>query len=284
MYRLATLLALLIALAVGCGDSGEDDSNSSSPTATQSADKGADDLKEASKTEERERKSDKDADEEKSSDEDEDEDDDGPKSEQELHEEQEDAFERLPAGQKADLIKTVVRSALLRFGLKVSDVQVSTNGRKVKAIVTRKTACRAIASQEPHMVLAIQEGAPGVHSVVFEVAGTGQELGYYVLNCERPKMPSGEGRVLLEHTAVGGPWTSRVFTIKVERWALEWENLGSSMAGIVVPIAGESKDRYFKPVGSQKPESGRYEYRGSGKFQLKVSGAARWSVRVKEIR
>jgi hypothetical protein len=97
-------------------------------------------------------------------------------------------------------------------------------------------------------------------------------------------MPNGAGRVVLSHSAVGGPWTSKRFVIKAKRWALEWVNESTSMAVVIAPLGGKSKGKYFKPVGSQKREAGRYEYRGTGKFAIKASGSGGWSLRVKEIR
>lgn len=135
------------------------------------------------------------------------------------------------------------------------------------------------------MTEAIKVTIPALRSIRYEVSGTGQELGYYVLSCPRPKAPNGPGQVVLTHTGVGGPWTSRQFEIKSKRWALEYENHGNSLAVIAVPADKDKEDRkYVKPVTSQKPEGGRLNYKGPGRFLLKVHGAGQWTVRVKEIR
>jgi hypothetical protein len=288
MYRLAILLTLLIALAAaGCGDSGDDSGSAPSavagaPESAQSGDDG-----DGSASSEAKKKNDDSA--EKSSgdeDADEAEDDDEPKSNEEFDGDQEAAFAKLPPEAKSDLIETVVRSALLSYGLKLTDVQVRNGGRAATAIVARRGACNFVASQEQSLVETIKQGAPVLKSVRFKVAGTGQQLGYYVLGCKKPEIPSGTGRVLLDHSGVGGPYTSKRFTIKSKRWALEWVNEAASLAAVIVPVGGESKEeeRSFKPVGSQKPESGRYAYTGRGTFQIKAYGAGGWRFRVKEIR
>ena len=133
------------------------------------------------------------------------------------------------------------------------------------------------------MVVAIQHGASDVRSVRFGVEGTDQELGYYVLGCKKPEMPNGAGRVVLEHDGVGGPYTSKPFVITSKHWALEWENQGASLAVILYPLDDKAEHNYAKPVGSKKPESGRYEYTGGGKYLVKAYGQGAWSIRVKEI-
>ena len=284
MYRLVMLLAVLIALvAAGCG--GSDDDSDSAPSAVAKAPDSAPSGDTGDPGSRASEKKKDDASERSSDDEDEEEaeDDDEPKSERELHEEQEEAFQELAPDRQLLLVKTVVRAALLRFGLRMVDVELGNGGRKVTAVVGRKGACNFVASQEPNLTLAITESAPGVKSVRYEMAGTGQELGYYVVGCKKPEIPSGAGRVVLDHSGVGGPYTSKRFEIKSKRWALEWVNEAASLAVIVVPVSGESKDEYFKPVGSRKRESGRYEYKGRGTFQIKAYGSAGWRVRVKEI-
>ena len=283
MYRLAMLLALFAALVVsGCGGSG-DDSDSAAPSAVAQAEDSApsgDDSDRSAPAEDAKEKKDDAADE----DGDEAEDDDAPKTEAELHEAQEEAFEKLPPKRKSDLIEAIVAAALPRFGLKLVDLEVRDGGHAATAVVARRGACNFVASQEPNLLVAIQQGAPGLESMRFEVAGTGQELGDYVVGCEKPEIPSGAGRVVLEHSGVGGPYTSKRFTIESKRFALEWVNEAGSLAVIVEGVAGESKDKYFKPVGSQKRESGRYEYTGTGTFQIKAHGEGGWTIRVKEIR
>jgi hypothetical protein len=282
MYRLATLLALLIALAVvGCGGSGNDSDSAPSAVATgdsaSSDDTGDSESKrEADKT---------DADKKSSKDEhkDEDEEDDGPKTHEEVHEEQEEAYAKLPLERKAMLVETVVRSAALSYGLKVVDVKLRRGGRAATATVARKGACSFVASQEPNLALTIKEGVPGLKSIRLLVAGTGKEIGYYVLGCKKPEIPSGAGRVVLDHSGVGGPYTSKPFKIKSKRWALEWENHGSSLAVILAPLDKKAKENYAKPVGSKKTEAGRYEYTGGGKYRIQAYGAGGWRVRVKEI-
>jgi len=282
MYRLASLLTLLIALiAVGCGGSGDD--SDSAPAAVADAHDGApsDDDADSASAEDAKKKENKNDGAAKAS-EDGAKEDDEPKSEHELLEEQEEAFKKLPPKRKLALVEAAVRSALLRWGLELVDVELTRGGRRVNAVVARKGACNFVASEEPNLVVTIKHGAPWVKSARFEVAGTGQELGYYVLGCKKPEIPSGAGRVVFEHSGVGGPYSKR-FKIETKRWALEWVNEGGSLGVIVVPTGGESKHKYFKPVGSQKPESGRYNYTGRGSFRIRAYGAGGWRIRVKQI-
>ena len=283
MYRLAMLLAVLIALAAaGCGGS-DDDSDRGASVVAQTQDgapSGADAGDSGANAEQKKKKE---ATEESSDDEDHAEDDDEPKTHEELHEEQEEAYAKLPLKRKSAVIEAVARSALLRFGLTLVDVQIRDGGRKATAVVARKGACAFVASQEPNLVLAVQQGVPGLKSIRFDVAGTGKQIGYYVLGCKQPEMPSGAGRVVLEHSGVGGPYVSKPFEIKSKRWALEWENQSSSLAVILEPLDKKAKDNYAKPVGSQKPEAGRYDYKGGGTYRIQAYGAGGWSVRVKEI-
>ena len=288
MYRLAILLALFALLIAGCGggdsDSGGDESNG--PTAAVAGASDEAQAAEPKKAETSKKKTKKAADDEKEKPAAEDEEDDGSDDDSsgDPHEAAEEALEKLPAQEREKAIRAAVQAALLRFNLRLADLEVSDGGRKINVLVTRASACNAVAKDEPNMVLLIQDGAPVVKTATFEVAGTGQELGYYVLTCKREKMPSGPGKVVFKHTAVGGPYTSPTFEIKSKKWALEWENQGSSMACIVVAVGGKSKDGYFEPVGERKRGAGRNVYTGSGTFQLKIHGAALWSVRVKEIR
>ena len=292
MYRLAVLLALFALFAVGCGGGGSD-SGGDGPNGAASAVAGASDEAQAAEPKQSDAK--KQADSKKAADDaeqkttkddggDDSEEGDDEHASEDPHEAAEEALAKLPAKARANRIRSVVESALLRFNLRLANLEVGEGGRKINVIVTRASACNAVAKDEASMVLLIQEGAPIVESATFEVAGTGQELGYYVVNCRREKMPSGPGRQVFEHTGVGGPYTSPKFEIKTKKWALEWENQGSSMACIVLAVGGKSEGEYFKPIGERKRGAGRNVYTGSGTFQLKIHGAALWSVRVKEIR
>lgn len=287
MYRLATLLTLLIALAAaGCGGSGDD--SDSAPSAVAQAPSGDDaggssGSDGAKKEQEADKKSADDEGDGKPDDETGD--DDEPMTHEEQHEAAEEVFEKLPLERKQELLETTARNALLRFGLKMVDAKLLNRGRSATVAVSRKGACTFVASQEPNLKLTIKQNMPGLKSVRFEMAGTGQQLGYYVLGCKGPEIPSGAGRVVLDHSGVGGPYKSKRFKITSERWALEWVNEGASLAVIVQAVGGESKEEetYFKPVGSQKPESGRFDYKGKGTFQIHAYGAGGWRVRVKEI-
>ena len=282
MYRLALLLALLIALAaVGCG--GSDDDSDPAPSAVAQAPESkpsGDDRKGSASSESKKEKDDS---EEKSSEDDEDEADDEHKTEDEVRKEQEEAYLKLPLERQSQIVETVIRSALLRFKLELVDVEVRRRGRAATAIVARRGACGFVASQEANLEVTIQQGLPGLKAVRFEVAGTRQLLGYYVLGCDKPELPSGAGRVVFEHTGVGGPYMSKRFEIKSDRWALEWVNQGASLAVILEPMDKAAESHYAKPVGSQEPESGRYEYRGGGTYRIRAHGAGRWELRIKEI-
>ena len=283
MYRFAILLTLFVALGVaGCGGGSDDDADSPPAAVAQTSDNepSGDDTGAAPSDENKKKKDE--AAEESSTDEDkaENADDGEPKTQKE---EAGEAFEQLPSDRKLAAVETVVRSALLAFGLKLVEVELQDGGRKANAVVARKGACNFVASQEPNLQASIKSAVPGLKSVRFEVARTGQELGYYVVGCKKPEIPSGTGRVVFEHSGVGGPYTSKRFKITSKRWALEWVNEAASLAVIVVPVGGKSKGEYFKPVGSQKRESDRYEYKGSGTFQIKAHGAGGWRLRVKEI-
>ena len=291
MYRLATLLALLILAAAGCGGSDGDDSDSSPPAVANapSESSGSDDTPAGSSSKdepEQEQKKKKGEKKPVITKEEADTDDDGKLSEEEIHEAQAKAYLRLPTSKQAVIVKTVARVVLLQFNMKLADVELSDRGRSIKVLITRASACQGVASQEPQMVAALKGGIESAKKVSFAVAPSGQAFGYYVLRCKKPEMPNGPGRKVFEHTGVGGTYTSPPIEIKGDRWALEWENLGATLAVIVIATGGEAKREkmYFKPVGSQKAESGRYNYRGSGTFQLKIHGASRWSVRIKEIR
>jgi len=205
---------------------------------------------------------------------------DEPESEDGGHGGEEQSVENLSAKQKQKLATIVARSALLQFGLKLASAKLS--GSSLNVVVTRASACRADATQEPNMVEVMKAGVPGVKSVYFGVAGSSKELGYYVLDCKRPKMPNGPGQVVLEHTGVRGPYIKR-FRIDTKHWALEFENQSTSLAVIVESVGGKRKGDYFAPVGSRKAEAGRKTYLGPGLFQVKAYGAGRWSIRAKEL-
>jgi hypothetical protein len=283
MYRLATLMTLFVMLLAGCGGSGDDDS-SSSPSAV--ADNPGD-LAESQDASDRESSAAKSAREGegegstradargRSNDTGEDSD---------SHTDADEAFDAFDPAQKRDLITAVVRASLLRFGLKLARIEFADGYRKLTVYITRRSACRAVASQEPSIVTLIRTSAPRVRTVRFEVEGTGQALGYYVLGCKMPEMPDGPGKQVFEHTGVGGPYYSKKFEIRTKRWALEWQNLGASLAVLVKAVGGESKGGTFKPVGSTKPEAGRFEYTGAGVFEITAYGAGRWTVRAKEMR
>jgi hypothetical protein len=286
MYRLAISLALLIALLAGCGGGGSgDDSNSASPAVAQAPAKSGDSGKNAvlakakqhSATKKDPDTGDDDADADSSKDAAE-----GKPTEVDEHAAEENAFAKLTPKERQKLVTTVARSALLQFGLKLASAKLSANAHRLNILVTRGSACRADATQEPNMAAVMKNAVPGVKAVRFGVAGTGKELGYYVLDCKRPTMPNGPGRVVLNHTGVRGPYIKR-FRIDTKRWALEFENQAGSLAVVIAGVAGKTKGDYFAPVGSQKPEAGRKTYHGPGLIEVKVYGAGRWSIRAKEL-
>jgi len=280
MYRLATLLALLLALtAAGCG--GSNDGDSASPAAVTADAGGSEGNENTGPSTNADDKQGGRGDEKQSADAKGKAGEDGDDSD--VAADPAEALREADPKDRSRAIETTVRSALLQFGLKVASVEVRDLGSKLTVNVTRATACRAVASQEGNMVVTIQQGAPTVKSVRFEVAGTGQQLGYYVLGCKKPEMPNGAGRVVLEHDGVGGPYTSKTFEIESKHWALEWENQGASLAVILYPRDEKAKHNYAKPVGSKKPEAGRYDYTGGGKYLVKAYGQGAWSIRVKEI-
>ena len=281
MHRFVLLAMLVVLAAAGCGGSGDD--SGSAPSAAEQASDSAASGDDASTSDE-DAKTKPDAD-EKSSSGDKDEEggeDDEIKTHEDSEQAQEEAIEKLPLERKVKLIETVARSALLRFGLRLVDVELTDGIRKVTVVVSRKGACKFVAKQEPNLALAIKEAVAGIRSLRFEVAGTGQQLGYYVLGCKKPEIPSGAGRVVLDHSGVGGPYKSKRFKITSKRWALEWVNEAASLAVIVKAVGGESKGDYFRPVASQKPDSDSYEYTGRGTFQITAYGAGGWRIRVRE--
>ena len=292
MYRLAILVALFAVFAVGCGggdsDSGGDDSNGAAAAVAGASDEAqAAEPKESDAKQKRDsKKAAHDADKKKAADDANDDagEGDAEQASKDPHEAIEEALEKAPTGKRNGIIRAAAQAALLRFGMRLADLEVLDGGRKINVFITRASACNGAAKDEPNMLLLIQESAPIVKSARFEVAGTGQQFGYYVLNCKREKMPDGPGREVFEHTGVSGPYTSPKFEIKTKKWALEWENQGNSMACIVLAVGGKSEGEYFKPIGERKRGAGRSVYTGSGTFQLKIHGAALWSVRVKEIR
>jgi hypothetical protein len=267
MYRLA-LLALLIVLPVGCGGgSDNDDSEPSSPATAQTQPEHSDEGK-PSRSERKPKK----ADEREGAD----------KREEEAGQTVEEAYEGRDA-ETQQLIRAAVRGTLELFGLGYAGVEVDGRGDKVTALVTRATACDAVAKNEPVMAARIQKAAPMVKAVRFEVAGTGQELGYYILDCKQEPMPDGPGKAVYERTAVGGPVVTKTITLRGRRWAIEWENIGSSFTLIVVG-KGKSEGNYYDPISSDKRETGRKTFKGPGTVELHVSGSGRWTARVKDIR
>jgi hypothetical protein len=279
MYRLAIALALLASVAAGCGGGSDSDNAGPNPAASSvaGASKHAAPAKAAEPTSKT--KTAKDAEEGSAKKKSE-----SKQSGDDAATDPQEASKQPSAADREKLIRGAVVATLVRFNLRLADLAVKNRGSSITVFVTRASACNAVAKDEPNMVLLIKDGAPFVKSARFEVAGTDQQLGYYVLSCKREKMPSGPGRVVFQHTGVSGPYTSPVFTITKKHWALEWENAGASMACIVLAVGGESKGGYFKPVGAQKKSTGRNEYTGTGKFRLMIDGAALWKVRVKEIR
>ena len=282
MYRLALVLALLVMLA-GCGGSSDDNSDSPAPQAasqgaTEIADKGDADAEPSEgggtkKKKEDGEKSDgksagKDAGGEKSAS------DDKPES-------YEEALEQASPDTLEKAIRPAVLGTLALYDLDLARLAIARGGRSVSVFITRGSACRAVARDEPVMAQRIQKAAPVVKSVSFEVAGAGQELGYYVLRCKRPEVPSGPGTVVLEREGVGGPIMTKEFRIRGQRWAIEYEN-GSNFLAVLVLTEGENKN---EPIGSRKREVGRQVYNsGPGTYKLQIQGGGFWSVRVKDIR
>lgn len=280
MYRLATLLTLLALLAAGCGGSDDD----RAAPAGQRADAQEASVPSGGDAKARDgagRRSTRDAKGrkggEKSGSREE-----GAKKPRRLSFAE--ALEDAPSEDVATIIRAAVLATLPMFGLELADLQIGDRGRTVNVVVTRASACNAIAKDEPAMRARIRKSAPVIRSLRFEVAGTGEELGYYVLRCKRPQMPDGPGQVVYEHTGVGGPFKSKRFAIEGKRWAIEYENVGNSLAVIVIAAGGNSKGDYYEPIGSQKRGVGRKVYKGSGSFELRIHGGGLWTVRVKDIR
>ena len=275
MYRLALVLVLLVALA-GCGGSSDEDSNSPAPPAAsqEAASKAAPKAERdpaSAQSSGRDKKSAKQeaADEERS------------ESGDKKPESAEEGLEAAPEEAVTNLIRQAVRATLALYDLELASLEVAGKGRSVTVSITRDSACRAVARDEPIMANQIRKGAPAVKSVSFEVAGTGEALGYHVLQCKRPEVPSGPGKVVLEREGVGGPITTREFRIRGKRWAIEYENGSTHLVGLVLTHANEAND----PISSKQREVGRKVYNsGPGTYRLQIQGGGFWSVRVKDIR
>jgi hypothetical protein len=284
MYRLATFLALLIVLPIGCGGGSDEDSNPPAPAAakapstggdapkaksTPAAKKTAGRKKAAESPDEPAEKAAKATDEHGHADE--------PKN-------LEEALANAPSAAIARLIKVTVTTVGMTYNLKIADVALSENGRNLTVVVTRASACNAVAKEEYAMGERVSMAIPSIKSVRWEVAGSGEQLGAYVLRCKRAPIPNGPGVTVFDRTAVGGPVTTKPFTIKGRRWAIEYENTSNTLAVIVIPLGGKAKGKYYAPIGSKKREVGRKMYRRPGKYMMKIHGAALWTVRVKDIR
>jgi hypothetical protein len=287
MYRLATVLALFTMLLAGCGGGGDKASDSSSSAVAQtpetpSKDKSKDDSaakKDGKKKKDNHKQAKDKADEKTDDDSDSAEKPDLAGNEEEFAEN----LEKAPRKGVAKVIRFAVDGALAFHSLKLARLEIRDRGRDLTVVVTRKSACNALAGDEPAIRQRIQQGAPVVKTVDFQVAGTGEELGYYVLRCKRPEIPNGPGTVVWERTAVGGPVTSEKFKVTRKKWALEYESLGNSLAAVVVCVGGPHEGEYFKPVGLRKPGAGRNIYKGPGTFQIQVHGGGRWTLRAKEM-
>ena len=284
MYRLALVLALLVMLA-GCGGSSDENSDSPAPpavsqgAATEVADKGGDSGSASSGDAEtkKKKKTNGDKGDDKPADKDE-----GEKSASDDQPESlDEAIDEASPEAINKLIRAAVVGTLEIYDLDLAQLKVAKGGRDVNVFVTQASACKAVARDEPVMAQRIQKAAPVVKSVSFEVAGTGKELGYYVLGCKRPAVPSGPGTVVLQREGVGGPIMTKEFRIRGKRWAIEYEN-GSSFLAVLVLTEGENKN---EPIGSKKREVGRKVYNsGPGTYKLQIQGGGFWSVRVKDIR
>ena len=279
MYRLAIVLALLALPVAGCGGGSDDGAGSKGPAsavakapanqsdgrakaAQERARKGA--LERAKRDRKAAREKRESADEKASV------------------EKQQESGEAKPAEDFAALIEQAARGTLALFGLGYAGVEISDAGRSVNVLVTRASACKAIARDESAMAARIRKAAEMVRTVRFEVAGTNKELGYYILDCEREKIPDGPGVTVLERTGVGGPAITK--TVRVgKHWAIEWENVGNYL-GVVVVGKGKSEGDYFAPISSQQRETGRKLYKGPATIELQISGGGLWTVRVKDIR
>ena len=282
MHRLAMFLALGVALLAGCGGGSDEDGSDASPpagtkTPTEVSDAG-EKSKEApsggrKKTDARDKTRSPKQSPKKGSES-------SPTTRENFDERFADSVADAPPEAIAKLIRAGVLSSIAIYNLKLADLQITDRGRSVNVLITRGSACNAIAKEEFAMGERVRATAPVVKTIRFGVAGTSRALGDYVLGCKEQRIPSGPGVTVFDRTAVGGPVTTKSFTIKGKRWAIEWKNTANTLAVIVLP----SNDKYYAPIGSQKKETGRKLYRRPGKYRLKIYGSALWTVRVKDIR
>lgn len=189
------------------------------------------------------------------------------------------AIEKAGPGEKDRLIKQAALAATGLHGLTLAAVHSAKDGSSTTIVVRKKGACVARPEDDAAIAEQMKAGVPTLKSVRVEVAGTGQTLAAYTgAHCKRPELPEGKGEVVMVHNG-HGQTNTRPFTVNSKKWVIEYDNRGPTMS-IFIYRNGKAQDEF---VAAQRPGVGRQVITlGPGKYKLSVSGAASWTVRVRD--
>jgi hypothetical protein len=187
------------------------------------------------------------------------------------------AARNAPASKRVKLVKILTRALLMRFGFTPA-VTVGANGNTVRAALSAREACTATTGTEGRLVSSIREALPWLQSATIVVGQTGQRLSHYVrARCRPVVLPGGPGpvRVTKSGTHFG---TTASFTVRSDRWTVEYIN-GGQYLQVIVLKSGAPSDAGVQ-VTRRGP--GRQVLSGSGRVSLQVFGSGEWVVRVRD--
>jgi hypothetical protein len=193
----------------------------------------------------------------------------------------EEAVRRLPKPKRLRALRQRLRPILENAGIAGATVALSSDRKTLTLTVPASQACDATTTDEGRLAEGVREVLPFVRDVRILVAGGTPLEDYAASHCERPALPPGRGRVVLEQSGFGST-TSKAFRIRSERWAVEYAQQSDFFSIFVAK--GASGQRYERgTVISQSPGSGRKTYKGPGTFRLEINGSGDWTVRVREL-
>jgi hypothetical protein len=188
-----------------------------------------------------------------------------------------DGLRRLSPAQRAKLARAAALAVLAGAGFSRSGVSVAAGGTAVTISLPEAQACSAAAGDETQLASQIRLAAPFVRSVTMSVSGTGQPLSAYVsAHCSAGTLPSGAGRVVYSSSG-RGMTTTAAFTVRSKRWTLAYNN-DSSFLAVFVLEHGKIK----QAASATKRGTGSAVFKGTGTYQLRISGSGRWTVRVRD--
>jgi hypothetical protein len=168
---------------------------------------------------------------------------------------------------------------LTTAGFSQAELAVGAGGRTIAIAIATDSACTATAGDEARIVRQIEQVAPFLNAVTVRIAGSGQSLSSYVsAHCSGSRLPAGPGRVVYRRTDKGFVTTSS-FTVRSQRWSVDFENDGSFFAAFVLRYTGKPLPR---TITSTRRASGSRTFAGPGTFRLRISGSGRWTVRVRD--